>query len=120
MLEMEDSTFAISAQIIPSPQPFTNSKAKVRGHLTVRNKTLLPQEFGNRFLFLETADSKVRRTYLDTLESRDIDFSTVTINGSDSLVIDVFWVFKRADKLSFQKLNFDRKGLEQFLLAKKR
>ena len=119
-LKSEDSTFAILARIDPSPKPLTNSKAKVRAHLTVLNKTPLAQEFGDRFLVLQTADGKVRRTYLDTLESRDIDFATVTIKGSDSLVIDVYWVFKRAERLSFQSLAFDRQALEQYIHKKSR
>ena len=114
-LRSEDSTFAILARIDPSPKPLTNSKAKIRAHLTILNKTSLPQEYGDRFLFLHTADGKERRTYLDTLESRDIDFSTVTVKGADSLVIDVYWVFRRADRLSFQSLFFDRRALEQYI-----
>jgi len=120
VLKAEDSTFTILARIEASPKPLTNSKAKVCAHLTVLNRTSLPQEFGDRFLFLETADGKVRRTYLDALESREIDFSTVTIRASDSLAIDVYWVFKRADKLSYQSLAFDRPALDQYLQMKNR
>ena len=119
-LKLEDSTFAFFARIDPSPKPLSSSKAKVRAHLTVLNKTVSAQDFGDRFLFLQTADGKTRRTYLDTLESRDIDFSTITIPGSDSLIIDVYWVFKRAEKLSYQNLAFDRAGLAQFLRDRRR
>jgi hypothetical protein len=100
--------------------PLSNSKAKVRAHLTVLNKTPLSQEFGDRFLSLKTDDGKVRRTYLDSLESHEIDFSTVTIRSYDSLVIDVYWVFKRADRLSYQSLAFDRRALDQYLHNKSR
>jgi hypothetical protein len=118
-LKLEDSTFTILARINPSPMPLTNSKAKVRAHLTILNRTPFPQEYGDRFLFLQTADGKARRTYLDALESYDMDFSTVKIKGADSLVIDVYWVFKRADKLAYQSLSFDRLALEQYLHNKR-
>jgi hypothetical protein len=118
-LRSDDSTFTFIARINPSPGPLTSSKAKVRGHLTIINKTPVAQEFGDRFLLLETADGASRRTYLDDVESYVIDFSTVTIKGSDSLAIDVYWVFKRAEKLSYQKLTFDRPALEQYLRNKR-
>ena len=119
-LKWEDTTLTIQARINPSPAPLTNAKAKVRAHLSVINRSRYPQEFGNRFLILHTADGKQRRTYLDTLESRDIDYSTATIGPFDSLVIEVFWVFRRADKLSYQSITFDRAGVEQFLHGRKR
>lgn len=118
-LKSQDSTFAFLARIDPSPGPLTSSKAKVRGHLTIINRTPVPQEFGDRFLLLETADGVSRRTYLDDVESYVIDFSTVTIKSSDSLAIDVYWVFKRAEKLSYQKLTFDHSALEQYLRNKR-
>ena len=57
---------------------------------------------------------KYRRAYLDAIESHVIDFSTVTIKGFDSLAIDVYWVFKRADRLSYQNLTYDRLALEHY------
>lgn len=119
VLQSQDSTFTFIARINPSPAPLTSSKAKVRGHLTVINRTPASQEFGNRFLLLETADGVARRTYLDDVDSYVIDFSTVTIKGSDSLAIEVYWVFKRAEKLSYQNLAFDRPALEQYLQNKR-
>jgi hypothetical protein len=63
------------------------------GEIQITNNSLTPMSYGNSNLLLSIDDIK-SRTYLDTIASATIDFSSITLQSFETKKLNVYWAFR--------------------------
>lgn len=71
-----------------------NNSNFLYGEIQIRNSALTTENYGNSNLFL-IIDNLKSRTYLDTIASVEIDFSSITIQPNETIKLNVYWAFNQ-------------------------
>ena len=92
-LEASSDNLSANATITEIEAAREDGSTKLSGNVAIKNTSLLPQNYSNKWLLLQS-DGQVReRAYLDNLTSHYIDHDVVEILPGDTIELPVYWVF---------------------------
>ena len=92
-LEVLSSSLHVKANITSIDSDFADGKTAYRATVTITNTTEEPQDYSNRWLWLESGTALSARAYLDSLASHQIDTGPVELGPNENLNLEIYWVF---------------------------
>ncbi len=103
----------VVAIVEPVFRNFSGGKYKIKGNVTIKNRSTKSQKYGNPSLFLIINETHIARTYKSTIASAVIDFSAVTINPNASISLPTYWVFTASEPFKIESMEIFYKSREK-------
>ncbi len=89
-LEAGSENLSANATITEIEAAREDGFTKLSGNVAIKNKSLLPQDYSNKWLWLQSGGQVQERAYLDNLTSHYIDHDVVEILPGDTIELSVY------------------------------
>ncbi|MBI3187046.1 MAG: hypothetical protein HYZ31_04120 [Gammaproteobacteria bacterium] len=92
-VRLQDGGLVIVAKYESNSVQKSKNSNFLYGEIQITNNSLTPMSYGNSNLLLSIDDIK-SKTYLDTIASATIDFSSITLQSFETKKLNVYWAFR--------------------------
>ena len=93
VLEAQWQNLAAKVTLEPNVSHLRKNTVQIVGHITIKNLSAEPQQYSNRWLWIQTGTGARSRAYQASIASNVVDSGTIEIEPNGTFSFSAYWPF---------------------------